>query len=55
MASKNKNKCVFEKQAVLFLVSTRTVRRIFNSIGAEKSDFSAWEMSCYVIKAMDNV
>ena len=39
MASKNKDKCVFEKQIVLFLVSTRTVRRIFNLISAEKATF----------------
>ena len=41
MASKNKNKCVFEKQVVLFLVSTRTVKRICNLITAVKSVFSA--------------
>ena len=39
MASKNKNKCVFEKQVVLFLVSTRTVKRICNLISAEKATF----------------
>ena len=38
MASKNK-KCVFEKQVVLFLVSTRTVKRICNLISAEKATF----------------
>ena len=39
MASKNKNKCVFEKQVVLFLVSTHTVMRICNLISAEKATF----------------
>ena len=39
MASKNKNKCVFEKQVVLFLVSTPMVRRISNLISAEKATF----------------
>ena len=39
MASKNKNNCVFEKQVVLFLVSTRTVKRICNLISAEKMTF----------------
>ena len=37
MASKNKNECVFEKQVVLLLVSTRTVKRICNLINAEKA------------------
>ena len=37
--SKNKNKCVFEKQVVLFLVNTRTVKRICNFISAEKATF----------------
>ena len=39
MASKDKNKCVFEKQVVLFLVSTHIVKRICNLIGAEKATF----------------
>ena len=39
MASKNKYKCVFEKQVVLFLFSTRTVKRICNLISAEKATF----------------
>ena len=39
MASKNKNKCVSEKQVFLFLVSTRTVKRICNLISAEKATF----------------
>ena len=39
MASKNKNKCVFEKQVVIFLVSTRTVKRICNLISAGKATF----------------
>ena len=39
MATKNKNKCVFEKQVVRFLVSTRTVKRICNLINAEKATF----------------
>ena len=37
MADKNKNN--FEKQVVLFLVSTHTVKRICNLIGAEKVTF----------------
>ena len=39
MVIKNKNKCVFEKQVVLFLVSTRTVKIICNLISAEKETF----------------
>ena len=39
MASKNKNKPIFEKQIVLFLVSTHTVKRICNLISAEKATF----------------
>ena len=39
MASKNKYKCFFEKQAVLFLVSTPTVSRVSNLISAEKVTF----------------
>ena len=54
MASKNKYKCVFEKQVVLFLVSTRTVKIICNLIGAEKATFQR-EKCLAVIKAMDNV
>ena len=38
MASKNKYKYVFEKQVVLFLVSTRTVKIICNLISAEKAE-----------------
>ena len=34
-----KNKCVFEKQVILFLVSTCTVKRICNLISAEKATF----------------
>ena len=40
MASKNKNKRVFEKQIiVLFSVGTCTVKRICNLISAEKGTF----------------
>ena len=39
MSSKNKTKCVFEKQVVLFLVSTRTVKTICNLISAVKALF----------------
>ena len=39
MASKNKIKCVFEKQVILFLVSTPTARRISTLISAEKATF----------------
>ena len=39
MASKNKYKCVFEEQVLLFLASTRTVKRICNLISAEKATF----------------
>ena len=35
----SKNKCVFEKQVVLSLVSTRTVERICNFVSAEKATF----------------
>ena len=52
MPSKNKNKCVFEKQ-VLFLVSTHTVNRICNFISAGKATIQ--REKCLVIKAMDNV
>ena len=34
-----KNKCVFEKQVLLFLVSTGTVKRICNLISAGKATF----------------
>ena len=33
----SKNECVFEKQVVLLLVSTRTVKRICNLISVEKA------------------
>lgn len=40
MASKSKkNKCVFEKQVVLLLVSTRKVETIGSLISAEKATF----------------
>ena len=39
MTSKNKNKCVFEKQVVIFLLSTRMVKRICNLISAGKVTF----------------
>ena len=35
----SKNKCFFEKQVALFLVSTRTVKRICDLISAEKATF----------------
>ena len=35
----SKNKCVFEKQVVLFLVSTGMVKRICNLVSAEKATF----------------
>ena len=38
MVSK-KMKCVFEKQIILFLVSTHSVKRICNLISAEKATF----------------
>ena len=53
MASKNKNKCVFEKKVVLFLVITRTVNRICHFISAEKATIQ--REKCLVVKAMDNV
>ena len=39
MASDNRNKRVFEKQVVLVLVSTRTVKRNCNLISVEKATF----------------
>ena len=35
----SKNECVFEKRVVLFLVSTRMVKRICNLVSAEKVTF----------------
>ena len=53
MAGKNKNN--FEKQ-VLFLVSTHTVKRICNLIGAEIVTFQREKcLFMLLIKAMENV
>ena len=46
---KMKNQCVSEKQVVLFLVSTRNVKRICNLISAKKG---MKNVLLYVIKAM---